>query len=363
MPVCDLLSQPGLAEPTIIFNFKPPSNKTPMSNTLSATVRKLLRFAGIPFFVVTLVSLAGVQNLQAQYQLVPKEQVIFYTQEWEGERDQYGRPIVSDEILERMRHVGLEEAWGTIRGAGYHDKFEGEWDVLHPDQIMVGRALTAVYMPQSPELEARMHQIGREQGLGGGMNQYPIYMLQQGDVYVADGFGKVIDGTLIGDNLAQGIYSASGNGTILYGGARDRDGIREIDGFNAWVKGWDPSYIQNMTLMSINGPTRIGRAIVLPGDVVLATETGVLFIPPHLAERVLVSSEVSRLVDTFRKQRIAEGVYTLNQTYGSNWTDEMNEDFYRWVESNRRRLNTELGVGTSTLDNIIRTRSRNWREW
>ncbi|WP_340105969.1 RraA family protein [Rhodohalobacter sp. 8-1] len=299
----------------------------------------------------------------AQSQLVPEEQVIFYTLEWEGDRDEYGRPLVSDQVLERMKFVGLEEAWGTIRGDDYHDKFEGNWDVLYPEEVMVGRALTATYMPKSPGLDQRMHEIGREADLGGGMNQYPIYMLEQGDVYVADGFGKIVDGTLIGDNLAQGIYSASGNGPILYGGARDMGGIKDIEGFNTWVKGWDPSFIQNMTLMSINAPTRIGRAIVLPGDVVLATETGVLFIPPHLAERVLLSSEVGRMVDTFRKQRIDEGVYTLNQTYGTDWTDAMNEDFYDWVGSNRTRLHEELGVGESTLNRVIETRSRNWQKW
>lgn len=299
----------------------------------------------------------------AQSQLTPEDQVIFYTLEWEGERDEYGRPMVSDNVLERMKYVGLEEAWGTIRGADYYNKFEGNWEVLYPKDVMVGRALTATYMPKSPELDERMHEIGREQGLGGGMNQYPIYMLEQGDVYVADGFGKIIDGTLIGDNLAQGIFSASGNGPILYGGARDMGGVKDIEGFNTWVKGWDPSYIQEMTLMNINAPTRIGRAIVLPGDVVLATETGVLFIPPHLAERVLLSSEISRMVDTFRKQRIAEGVYTLNETYGTGWTDDMNDDFYDWVESNRDRIHEEFGVGESTLEKVIETRSRNWREW
>lgn len=325
---------------------------------MNTKVRSLL-ILNISLLIVFLLSDRGI----SQYQLVPEENVIFYTLEWEGERDQYGRPIVSDNILERMKFVGLEEAWGTLRGANYHDKFEGDWEVLLPEEVMVGRALTATYMPQSPELDKRMHDVGRESGLGGAMNQYPIYMLEKGDVYVADGFGKIIDGTLIGDNLAQGIYSASGNGPVLYGGARDIGGIKDIEGFNTWVKGWDPSYIQNMTLMSINGPTRIGRAIVLPGDVVLATQTGVLFIPPHLAENVLLSSEISRLVDTFRKQRIEEGIYTLNETYGTEWTDEMNEDFYGWVETNHNQLHEGLGVGESTIEQLISTRTRNWRQW
>jgi len=323
----------------------------------------MIRNVILAMLVLGLLGFVMVGFAYGQSQLVPKDRVIFYTLEWDGERDEYGRPLVSDEVLERMEYVGLEEAWGTIRGVGYHDKFEGDWDVLYSEQVMVGRALTAIYMPESPELDERMHEIGREHGLGGGMNQYPIYMLEQGDVYVADGFGKVIDGTLIGDNLAQGIYSASGNGPILYGGARDMGGIKQIEGFNTWVKGWDPSYIQNMTLMSINAPTRIGRAIVLPGDVVLATETGVLFIPPHLAERVLLSSEISRMVDTFRIQRISEGVYTLNQTYGTEWTDAMNEDFYDWIGANRLRLHEDLGVGESTIDRVVETRSRDWRKW
>tara|TARA_R100001143_G_scaffold52492_1_gene47728 strand:- start:3287 stop:4273 length:987 start_codon:yes stop_codon:yes gene_type:complete len=312
-------------------------------------------------FMFTYVIVA--ENSLAQAQLVPAEQVEFYTQEWEGERDQYGRPIVSDEILERMKYVGLEEAWGTIQAAGYHNKFEGDWEIMNPDRILVGRALTATFVPDSPELSDRMHEIGRGLGLGGGMNQYPIYMLEQGDVYVADGFGKIKDGTLIGNNLGQAIYSNSGNGAIFYGSARDLDGLRQIDGFNAWVKGWHPSFIREMTLISINGVTRIGEAVVLPGDVVLAVETGVLFIPPHLAENVVVDSEVTRLTDIFRIQRIREGVYTLNQTYGTEWTDAINEDFYNWVENNRTRLNEENGVGYETLDKLVEIKSRNWREW
>lgn len=314
-------------------------------------------------FLTFMVSFLLVDGIHAQAQLESAEKVEFYTREWKGDRDQYGRPMASDNLLERMRFVGLEEAWGTIRSAGYNNKFEGDWDIMYPHQVMVGRALTATFVPESPELAERMHDIGREQGLGGGMNQYPIYLLEQGDVYVADGFGKIKDGTLIGDNLGQGIYSNSGNGPIFYGSARDLGGLREVEGFNAWVKGWHPSAIREMTLISINGVTRIGEAVVLPGDVVLATETGVLFIPPQLAENVVLSSEVSRLTDTFRKQRISEGVYTLNETYGSDWTEAINQDFYDWVENNQSRIHNDLGVGKETIQNLLETQSRSWQEW
>lgn len=313
-------------------------------------------------FIVVLISLCGwIENSYAQ--VVSEDQVIFYTQEWDGDRDEYGRPLVDDNILERMKYVAIEEAWGTIRGADYHNKFEGDWHIMYADQIMVGRALTASFLPSSPELEERMDAQGRKEGLRGSMNQWPIYMLEQGDVYVADGFGKIKDGTLIGDNLGQGIYANSGNGPVFYGSARDLDGLRNLEGFNAWVKAWHPSYIQEMMLISINGPTRIGEAIVLPGDVVLAAEGGVLFIPPHLAENVVVSSEVARLVDNFRIQRIGEGTYKLEDVYGSEWTEEINEDFYKWLRADREQLHTEQGVGLETIDRMVETESKNWREW
>ncbi len=294
----------------------------------------------------------------AQVQLESVERVTFVTQEWEGERDKYGRPLVPDDILERMRHVSLEEAWGIVTAAGYHNKFEGDWQIMRPDRPMIGRALTAAFLPASPDLEKRMLAAARTAGLQGAMNQFPIYMLTKGDVYVADGFGKIKDGTLIGDNLAQAIYANSGNGPVFYGSARDISGIREIEGFNAWVKAWHPSYIREMMLASINAPTRIGEAVVLPGDVVLATESGVLFIPPHLAARVVRRSEETRLTDVFRKQRIAEGTYTLGQTYGTKWTEAIEADFARWLGTERGRLHQQLGVAMSTIDEMIDSRTR-----
>ncbi|SVC42867.1 uncharacterized protein METZ01_LOCUS295721, partial [marine metagenome] len=41
----------------------------------------------------------------------------------------------------------------------------------------------------------------------------------------------------------------------------------------------------------INGITRIGPATCIPGDVVLGTEAGSIFIPPHLAAKVIKFSE------------------------------------------------------------------------
>jgi 4-hydroxy-4-methyl-2-oxoglutarate aldolase len=186
----------------------------------------------------------------------------------------------------------------------------------------------------------------------GAMNSWPIDALRQGDVYVADGFGKIVDGTLIGDNLGNAIYANSGNGVIFDAGARDMEGLAEIEGFNAFVRGFDPSYLMESMLMGINVPIRIGRATVFPGDVVLAKKTGVLFIPAHLAEEVVVRAEFIMLRDMFGHEMLKKGVYTPGEIDG-RWNDAIRKAFLEWVENNP----DELPMSKTDLDNYLKDRT------
>lgn len=254
------------------------------------------------------------------------------TSPWKGERYPDGRPQVPDDLLRRMKAVSIEEAWEVLRVRGYENQFAGGWQMLRPDEPFVGRALTASYLPGRPDLVERVMQTGKAEGRIGPSNSWPIDMLQKGDVYIADGFGKVADGTLIGDNLGNAIYARSGTGVVFDAGARDFDGLRAIQGFNAFVRGWDPSFMKNMVMCSINRPIRIGPVTVLPGDVVLARREGVIVIPPQLAEEVVVSSEIVRLKDEFGHLRLREGVYTPGQI-DVPWTDAIKADFFKWLES------------------------------
>jgi 4-hydroxy-4-methyl-2-oxoglutarate aldolase len=265
-------------------------------------------------------------------QNISKEQLIFLTQEWKGERFSDGRPKVSDALLARMKNVSIEEAWGVLRDKGYNNQFEGGWMMLRENQPFAGRALTAMYMPLRPEIQKRMLDKGHGEGRKGPMNSWPIDMLTNGDVYVADGYGKIIDGTLIGDNLGNAIYAKSKNGVVFDASVRDIEGLEEIPGFNAFVRGWDPSFLTQSMLMGLNTPIRIGRATVFPGDVVLAKREGVIFIPAHLAEEVLQEAEFIALQDAFGHQRLKEGKYTAGQI-DVKWTDEIKKDFFQWLGS------------------------------
>ncbi len=291
----------------------------------------------ILYVQISAVVLLMLSPATVQAQALPKDEIIALTPEWKGERYADGRPKVPDAILKRMRNVSLEEAWGVLRGEKYFNQFEGDWKMIHEDQVMVGRALTAQYMPNRPDLNKRIAQKGEQEKRIGGMNSWPIDMLQQGDIYVADSYGKMADGTLIGDNLGTSIYTKSGNGVVFNGSLRDLEGLTRIEGFNAFVRGWHPSYLQETVLSGINVPIRIGQATVLPGDVVLAKRGGVLFIPAHLAEKVVTTAEIILLRDEFGHARLREGKYTPGEI-DTRWTDTIEKDFSSWLRNNIDRL-------------------------
>ena len=281
------------------------------------------------------------------------EELIEYTREWTGERDQYGRPLVADALIERARKVTITEAWGVLRNEGYHHQYEGNWLCTHPGQVLTGRALTAMYMPRRPSIRTLMEEKGEKAGCVGDQISWPIDMLVQGDVYVADVYGKIEQGPVIGDNLATSIYAKSGNGVVHDAAIRDLDGIQEISGFTSFVRGWHPTYASpTITLMGVNCPIRIGQVTVMPGDVVLGRQDGVVFIPAHLVEKVVKTSELVQLRDRFGKQRLSEGIYTPGQI-DTRWIDEIEQDFSGWLEEHI----DELPVPKEAIQELLQERT------
>jgi len=296
----------------------------------------------------------------AQPGVFTKEHLIQYTPEWQGERFEDGRPKVPGGILERMKAVTLEEAWAVLRDEGFTFQYEDGWMSIHPEKVLAGRALTAVWMPGRPDVHRVVEEAGEKDGRIGGQNAWPVDMLQEGDVYVCDHFGLKENGASIGDNVGNAIYANSGNGIVYNGVIRDIDGLKEIEGFTSFVRGYHPSHHQsrlgrglNSTMMGINSPVRIGQVMVMPGDVVLGRDGGVIFIPPHLAEKVVTTSEIVRLRDMFGHQRLREGVYTPGQI-DTRWSEAIEEDFTEWLRDNI----DELPVPREQIEEILKQRTQ-----
>ncbi|HVG16768.1 MAG TPA: hypothetical protein VM935_17480, partial [Chitinophagaceae bacterium] len=232
----------------------------------------------IVFILISLVQ----QGLVAQ--TISKEEIIFLTSEWKGERFSDGRPKIADGILERAKGIYIDDAWTVLKNEGFTNQFEGNWKMVNDSVPVVGRALTAMFMPSRPDVEKKIKERGTAAGRKGNTNSWPIEVLAKGDVYVADGFGKIGGGTLMGSTLANAIFTKTGNGVVFNGAARDLQEIKNIKGFNAFVRDFHPSFLEEMVLMGLNTPVRIGSVMVLPGDLVIAQREGILFVPAHMAE-------------------------------------------------------------------------------
>ena len=225
----------------------------------------------------------------AQQGFFTSDDVIKYTPDWHGDRFPDGRPKVSDDILDRMQRVTLEEAWAVLQQNGFMHQYEDGWLSIHEGKVLVGRALTATWMPGRPDVQKVLEEEGAKMHRIGGMNAWPVDMLQKRDVYTCDHFGLKEAGPSIGDNVGNAIYAKSGNGIVYDGAVRDINGLDELPNFIAFVRFYDPSHhygslntgrLLNSTMVSINAPTRIGHVMVMPGDVVLGRNGGVMFIPP-----------------------------------------------------------------------------------
>ena len=315
------------------------------------TTKRLLLF----FIFVVFIS-----KVKAQYVQISKEELIALTPEWKGERFADGRPKVPDDIIRRMKAVSIEEAWAVLTNNGYRYQVAEGWEVINPDSALVGRAVTATFMPGRPDVWKAIDSMGKKEGRRA-QNVWAVEMLTKGDVYVADQFGAKRNGPTIGDNVGNAIYARTGNGIVYDGAIRDLEGLKEIGSFTSFYTSYDPSYHnpgagagRDLTTMivGINRPTRIRTVTVMPGDVVLGKMGVVIFIPPQLAEKVVITSEIVRLRDMFGHQRLREGKYTAGQI-DARWTDDIEKDFSKWHNDH---IN-ELPVPKATIQNYLKERT------
>ena len=289
---------------------------------------------------------------QPSAQTMPREELLYLTSAWKGERFADGRPRVPDALVERARRIGIEEAWQILNNEGYRNQYEGNWKRVRDDVPVVGRAVTARYIPSRPDIEKQIKDRGKAEGRKGNTNAWPIEVLQKGDVYVAEAFGKVAQGTLIGDNLGTSIFNKTGTGVIFDGAARDLSGLSQIKGFNAYVRDFHPSVLEEVVLAGLNTPIRIGGAVVMPGDVVITDREGVLFIPAHMAEFVIGNAEFIAVRDRFSKDMLTSGRYNAGQI-DSQWTDDVKKSFLDWVKAHPG----EPQIGPAELERYLQKRT------
>lgn len=267
-----------------------------------------------------------------------REEIIALTPMWKGERFADGRPRVEDKYLEALKTLTLEEVWKPIFVKGYESQFEGRLKLLHNDgRKLIGRAVTAAYCPYRPDYDAVVKEAGAAEGRTGTYNQWVIDSLVEGDVIVIDMYDKIYKGTFLGGNLTTAIRNKTKTGGgVIWGGIRDVEQMKKIDGVQVYYRGIDPTPIREFIMTGFNGVTRIGNAVCLPGDVVFGTDGGVLFIPSHLVAEVVGGAAKTQVKDLFGFEMIKENKFTTAQIDKNTWSKEMLDLLLAFIQSDER---------------------------
>jgi regulator of RNase E activity RraA len=281
---------------------------------------------------------AAASLLPAQVFRLSKEDLIEFTAQNPFERFADGRPRIPDKMLERARGLSAEEVWSVLPSKGFRYQYEDGFQILHPEMRLVGRAVTAQFMPARPDVEQVSVGRARKQGHDRFMNQAVIDMLQPGDVLVVDLFGKKDGGTVLGDNLFYYIMKATGNaGFVVDGAIRDLTGVANMP-MPAYYRNANPTGISGVMLTGINIPVRIGNATVMPGDLVFGDREGVYFIPPHVVQAVLDKADETHIHDEWTRKKFDEGKYKSSEIYGSPKDPELKKEYQEYLKKRLQEI-------------------------
>ena len=267
-----------------------------------------------------------------------KEDIIALTPKWKGERFEDGRPRVPDRYLEALKGMTLEEVWKPIFVQGYESQFEGRLHTLHDDgRKLIGRAVTATYAPTRPDLHEVMFGIGMQENRKGNYNQWVVDSLVEGDVLVVDMYDKIYKGTFLGGNLTTAVATRTKTGgAVIWGGVRDVEQMKQVEGVQVYYRGIDPTPIRDFLMTGFNTPTRLGNAIVLPGDIVFGAGGGVLFIPSHLVPEVVDGAAKTHVKGIFGFEMITQNIFTTAQIDKNTWTEDMLDLLMKFIREDPR---------------------------
>lgn len=212
----------------------------------------------------------------------------------------------------------------------------------------IGKAIAAAFVKNGDEVivhcskdfekaDKVRKEIGASEGRKGNYNQWVIDSLVEGDVVVADMYDKIYKGTFVGGNLTTAIKTKTKTGGgVIWGGVRDVEQMKQVEGVQVYYRGIDPTPIREFVMKDFNGITRIGKATVLPGDIVFGAGGGVLFISSHLVAEVVDGAAKTHVKDDFGFEMIAQNKFTTAQIDRATWTEEMLDLLVEWIKTDSR---------------------------
>ncbi|MCT1367002.1 fumarylacetoacetate hydrolase family protein [Kocuria sp. HSID16901] len=197
---------------------------------------------------------------------------------------------------------------------------------------LVGVAKTLRFVPAREDLFKKF---------GGGYNaqKQAFDSVQPGEVIVIEARGEAGSGTL-GDILALRARSNGAAGVVTDGGVRDSAAVREI-GLPVFSTAAHPAVLGRKHVpWESDVAVACGNATVVPGDVIVGDDDGVIVIPRESLEEVLNAAEAKEIQDAWVAERVAEG-HAVDGLFPP--TGEWKEAYQRWLSDRETSNGSEDG--------------------
>ena len=201
-------------------------------------------------------------------------------------------------------HMLYEKGWRNAYMQGLAPLQE-----LGLGQRLVGRARTVRYlMRRSPEVFAKDEATRAAilQARRSSPEILCIESLEPGDIFCVDALGVRTAG-IIGDILTTRIKARGAAAAVIHGAVRDTPFVRSV-GLPVFCAAAHPSASgKELVPVDWDVPVNMARAQVLPGDVLLADDEGVVAMPLDLAEYVAEHGPQKERLELWIREKIEAG--------------------------------------------------------
>ena len=174
---------------------------------------------------------------------------------------------------------------------------------LTPGLRAAGTAVTLRFLPRREDIVAGFEEEETEKRSA---LWDAIMTIGEGDVLVVDAGGNAQTGCL-GEMLMTGVLARGGRGVIVDGCLRDTGPARKI-GLPLFSRGATPcnAGFFEMYPWEHGRPIGCGNVLVLPGDIVVADDDGVVVVPPGIAADLVGLARAKEEREVFERMRIRE---------------------------------------------------------
>jgi regulator of RNase E activity RraA len=236
----------------------------------------------------------------------------------------------SKELIEGLREIGAATVAGTLGHMGFKNPHMVGPVAQNHGKSIVGPALTLQFLPQRPDLFDEGEYADPETQL----HRHVLYHVQEGDVVVVDARGSMTSG-VFGDMMATYFKGRGGAGIVIDGCMRDRPNVEKLD-IPLWLRGWTPNYHVQTTIFpnAVNVPIACGNVAVIPGDIIVADDDGVVVVPVSMAQAVINEAKKHAEWEVFSREKLLQGE-PLQRYYPLH--PDANDEYQAWRKKQKKK--------------------------